>query len=67
MKIVVVGTGFSGCIFARKLADEFGCDIELIERRNHIAGNMYDFYELKIDFGIDSIFKFSNQKSEIIL
>lgn len=40
-KIVVVGTGFSGAILARKIAEE-GHAVTVIEKRNHIAGNMYD-------------------------
>lgn len=40
--IVVVGTGFSGSVIARKLADNLGKRILVLEKRNHIAGNMYD-------------------------
>ncbi len=39
---VVVGTGFSGSIIARKLADNLNKKILVLEKRNHIAGNMYD-------------------------
>ena len=40
--IIVVGTGFSGSILARKLAEEKNKRILLVEQRKHIAGNMYD-------------------------
>ena len=40
--IVVVGCGGSGAIIARKIAEELGYKVRIIERRNHIAGNMYD-------------------------
>ena len=40
--IVVVGSGWSGSIIARKIAEELSLPVKLIERRNHIAGNMYD-------------------------
>lgn len=40
--IIVVGSGFAGSIIARLFAEE-GKKVRLIERRNHIAGNMYDF------------------------
>lgn len=40
--IVIVGTGFSGSILARKLAEEKNQKILLVEQRPHIAGNMYD-------------------------
>jgi UDP-galactopyranose mutase len=41
-KIVVVGTGFSGGILARKIAEDLNLLVELIEKRSHIGGNMYD-------------------------
>ena len=39
---IVVGAGLAGGILARKLA-ESGKRILIVERRNHIAGNTYDF------------------------
>ena len=44
-KIVVVGSGFSGSILARRIAEELDRKVLLLERRNHIAGNMYDEYD----------------------
>lgn len=41
-KILVVGTGFSGSILARKIAEEKNKKVTVIEKRPHIAGNMYD-------------------------
>lgn len=41
-KIVIVGTGFSGSILARKIAEELNKKVLVIEKRSHIAGNMYD-------------------------
>ncbi len=41
-KIVVVGTGFSGAVLARKIAEELNRPVIVIEKRAHIAGNMYD-------------------------
>ena len=41
--VVVVGTVFSGSILARKLAEEQNKKVLVLERRGHIAGNMYDF------------------------
>lgn len=40
--VVVVGTGFCGSVIARKLADDLGKTVLVLEKRNHIAGNMYD-------------------------
>lgn len=41
-KIIVVGAGFSGSIIARKIAEEMGRRVSVIERRSHIGGNAYD-------------------------
>lgn len=39
---VVAGTGFSGSVIARTLADSMGANVLVLEKRTHIAGNMYD-------------------------
>lgn len=44
-EIIVVGSGFSGSILARKLAEECGRKVTIIEKRPHIGGNMYDEYD----------------------
>ena len=31
MRIIVVGTGFSGAIMARKIVDEFGFDVDVLD------------------------------------
>lgn len=41
---IIVGTGFSGSIIARILSD-YNYKVLIFEKRNHIAGNMYDFFE----------------------
>jgi UDP-galactopyranose mutase len=41
-KIIVVGSGWSGAVIAREAAEKMNRRVTLIERRNHIAGNMYD-------------------------
>lgn len=40
---IIVGAGLSGGILARKLAEEKKKKVLIIERRNHIAGNTYDY------------------------
>lgn len=42
MNIVVVGTGFSGSIIARQIAESFDVHVKVVEKRSHIGGNMYD-------------------------
>ena len=39
---VVVGSGFAGAVAARELAERGGARVLVIEKRAHIAGNMYD-------------------------
>ena len=41
---LIVGTGYAGAVSARMLADQ-GKKILMIEKRPHIAGNMYDEYD----------------------
>lgn len=39
---IVIGSGIAGATIARKLAEESGKKVLVIERRSHIAGNCYD-------------------------
>lgn len=47
--VIVVGAGIAGAVAARKLAEEKGKKVLVVERRNHIAGNCYD---LPDEYGI---------------
>ena len=40
---LIVGCGFAGSVIARFLAEQCGKKVLILERRDHIAGNMYDF------------------------
>jgi UDP-galactopyranose mutase len=42
MKFLIVGAGFAGGVYARELA-EAGHTVDVIDSRNHIAGNAYDY------------------------
>lgn len=42
-RIIVIGAGISGATIARLYA-ESGYNVLIIEKRNHIAGNCYDFH-----------------------
>lgn len=49
MKILVVGSGISGATVARGLAEK-GHEIVVIDEKNHIAGNCFDYFD---ENGID--------------
>lgn len=41
---LVVGAGFAGSVIAERLASQAGKKVLIIDKRNHIAGNAYDYY-----------------------
>lgn len=41
---IIVGCGFAGTICARELA-EMGKKVLIVEKKQHIGGNMYDYYD----------------------
>lgn len=41
---VVVGAGFAGSVLAERLATKGGKRVLIIDKRNHIGGNTYDYY-----------------------
>lgn len=40
--IVVIGSGFSGSILARKIVEELNQKVLIVEQRSHLGGNAYD-------------------------
>lgn len=44
--VIVVGCGLSGAVAARYLAEEKGKKVLILERREHIGGNMYDYVNM---------------------
>jgi len=42
MRILVVGAGLAGAVYARCLAD-VGSNVTVIDRRDHVGGNCYDY------------------------
>lgn len=43
--IVVVGAGISGATLAYLYAELFGKKVVVLEKRDHIAGNCYDYVD----------------------
>ncbi len=41
---VIVGAGFAGSVLAERLTSEGGKKVLLIDKRNHIGGNAYDYF-----------------------
>ncbi len=41
---MIVGAGFAGSVLAERLASQKNARILLVDRRTHIGGNAYDFY-----------------------
>src|SRR5437660_2909159 len=42
---VVVGAGYAGSIMAERLASQCGQRVLVVDRRDHIAGNAYDYVD----------------------
>lgn len=64
MKILIVGCGFAGATIGRVLA-ESGHMIHIIDKRDHIAGNAYDYineHGIRVHQYGPHIFHTSNQK-----
>ena len=43
--MLVVGAGYAGSVCARRVAEDAGMRVAVLERRSHIAGNAYDYYD----------------------
>ena len=41
---MIVGAGFAGSVLAERLASQLDAKVLIVDRRNHIGGNAYDFY-----------------------
>src|SRR4051812_17015871 len=41
---LIVGAGYAGSVLAERLARQAGKRVLIIDRRNHIGGNVYDEY-----------------------
>lgn len=42
---LIVGAGYSGCVLAERISTQLDKKCLIIEKRNHIGGNSYDYYD----------------------
>ncbi|HEY1576043.1 MAG TPA: NAD(P)-binding protein, partial [Terracidiphilus sp.] len=42
---LIVGAGFAGSVLAERLASMDDASVLVVDKRNHIAGNAYDYYD----------------------
>jgi UDP-galactopyranose mutase len=42
--IIIVGSGLAGVVFAERFANVLNKKVLIIEKRSHIGGNLYDYY-----------------------
>ena len=42
---LIVGAGFTGATLAERIATQLGQKVLIVERRDHIGGNAYDYYD----------------------
>jgi UDP-galactopyranose mutase len=41
--VIIIGAGLSGCVMANRFAEELKKRVLILERRDHIGGNCYDY------------------------
>ena len=56
-KVLIVGAGVAGSTIARVLADN-DVKVEILEKRDHIAGNIFDFINSKLSSLVFKNFQF---------
>jgi len=42
---LIIGAGFAGCVLAERIASQLDRKVLIVDRRHHIGGNCYDFYD----------------------
>ncbi len=42
---LIVGAGLAGCVLAEQLAQQKGKTVLIVDKRDHIGGNCYDYYD----------------------
>ena len=42
---IIVGAGLAGCVLAERIANVLEEEVLVIEKRDHLGGNCYDYYD----------------------
>lgn len=42
---LIVGAGLAGCVLAEQVAEQQGKTVLIVDKRDHIGGNCYDYYD----------------------
>jgi len=42
---LIVGAGFAGAVLAERIATQLNKKVLVVDKRNHIGGNAFDFYD----------------------
>lgn len=66
VKNLIVGCGLTGMVLAERLANECGEEVLIIDKRNHIGGNIYDYKDAATGITVHQygphVFHTNNQK-----
>ena len=65
-KFLIVGCGLSGSVIAERLANILNKNVTIIEKRNHIGGNCYDYIDIDTNIRVSKygahLFHTNNEK-----
>jgi hypothetical protein len=53
LKYLVVGCGLSGAVIAERIANQLNQKVTIIDKRDHIAGNCYDYINTQTNIRIN--------------
>jgi len=42
---LIVGAGYAGCVMAERITSELGKKVLIVDKRDHIAGNAFDYFD----------------------
>ena len=54
---LIVGCGLSGAVLAERIANKLKKKVLIIDKRNHIGGNCYDYIDKETNIRVNSFYK----------